>query len=183
MNLRKQSCSKPPLRGLEDCLQTVLQCAPAAPTTAALLFPHFFVTTRKYFRSFTLRCYARITLRSIPFVGVLTAESIPRTTDSKTHDNCRYLYMSRQKHFSIYPGRWAAFSSNQIFFYLLMGHNSSSHHCSLDAPSHKLDLNKFFISDHTQTRHLAQLPSAQGQNTWMLSHMGHGLCGINLCGL
>lgn len=42
-------------------------------------------------------------------------------------------------------------------------------------PSHKLDLNKSFISDHTQTRHLTQLPSAQGQNTWMLSHMGHGL--------
>lgn len=111
VNPRKQSCFNSPLRGPEDCLQTVLQCAPAASTTAALLFPHFFVTTRKYFRSFTLRCYARITLRSVPFVGVLTAESIPRATDSKPHDNCRYLYIPRQKRFSTYLGRRAAFSS------------------------------------------------------------------------
>lgn len=134
VNPRKQSCFKSSLRSLEDCLQTVLQWAPAASTTAALLFPHFFVTTRKYFRSFTLRCYARITLRSVPFVGVLTAESIPRVTDSKPHDNCHYLYISRQKHFSICLGRWAAFSFKQTFSFSLMGHNSSSHHCSLDAP-------------------------------------------------
>lgn len=43
------------------------QAAPqhAASTTAALLFPHFSATkARKYF---TLRCCARITLRSVPF--------------------------------------------------------------------------------------------------------------------
>lgn len=41
VNPRKQSCFKAPLRGPEDCLHTALQCAPAASTTAALLFPHF----------------------------------------------------------------------------------------------------------------------------------------------
>lgn len=100
-----------PSRGPQDCRQTVLQDAAAA--TAALLFPHFFATTaRKYFRSFALRCYARITLRSVPFVGVFTAESIPRATDSKKpHGDYCYLYISRQKHFSTYLGRRTTFSS------------------------------------------------------------------------
>lgn len=126
-----------PLRGQQDCLQTVLQYASAASTTAALLFPHFFATTtRKYFRSFTLRCYARITLRCVPFVGVFTAESIPRATKSKPCDNYCYLYIPMQKHFSTYFGRWTAFSSQWVHFNLLMGHNPSSHYCSPAAPSH-----------------------------------------------
>lgn len=124
-----------PLRGQQDCLQIVPQYASAASTTAALLFPHFFATTRKYFRSFTLRYYARITLRCVPFVGVFTAESIPRATESKPCDNYCYLYIPMQKHFSTYFGRWTAFSSQWVHFNLLMGCNPSSHHCRPAAPS------------------------------------------------
>lgn len=146
-NPRKQSYFNlpSPSRGLWDCLQTVPQHASAAATTAALLFPHFFATTtRKYFRSFTLRCYARITVWSVPFVGVFTAESIPRATNSKPHDNYCYLYISRQKHFSTYFGRLTAFSSQWARFYLLMGQQveaTSSHHRSPDGPSHTSQTN------------------------------------------
>lgn len=48
--------------------------------------------------------------------------------------------------------------------------------------SDKLDANKF-ISDHNQTRQPARFPSAQGQDTRMLSPMGHGLTHSNIYGI